>query len=62
MTPGAINAQCGKVVYRCRVCRTDQGLSWFGGTSCPVCPNPACQAACAAEYQKALDDALRDES
>ena len=44
-SPGDINSHFGRTVYNCRPCGTDQNLSWFNGTSCPVCDKPECTKA-----------------
>lgn len=56
MSPDDINAERGAPVYRCRPCRAETGLSWYRGTSCPVCSRPECIAALDAEWLQAYED------
>lgn len=52
-SPDAINARHPEPVYRCRACRVSMGLSWYRGTSCPVCADPNCIAFCDREWADA---------
>lgn len=54
MSPDEINKQHGKAVYRCRNCRTEEGLHWYRDTSCPVCSNDACIKLCDDEWREML--------
>lgn len=54
-TPDQINAKPGGPFYRCRKCRTAKGLSWYRGTSCPVCSDPECIAFCNQEWRRAME-------
>lgn len=51
--PHEIRAADGSAVYHCRVCRTEEALQWFNGTSCPVCKRPECVKELWAEYDAA---------
>ena len=53
-SPGQINVEHGRVVYRCRVCRAESDLVWFKGTSCPVCRKPECAKELWREWDEAL--------
>lgn len=55
MTPGQINAQRPEPVYRCRPCKTSENLSWYRGTSCPVCDRPECHKELDAEWAAATN-------
>ena len=62
MSPDDINARNPeRPVYRCFGCRTDKGLSWYNGTSCPICPRPECVAACDREWERAYQEMNNDE-
>jgi hypothetical protein len=54
--PHEIRMSDGSPAYRCYLCGAAENLSWFLGTSCPVCPRPECRAACGAEYQRGYDE------
>ena len=57
MTPCEINAIPGNThVYKCRGCNSAENLSWFMGTSCPVCNNPECHKQLSAEYNSSYDE------
>lgn len=60
MTPDQINEQHGQIFYRCRNCRAATGLSWWGGTSCPVCSRQECIEAVRREYHEAFDEMMRE--
>jgi hypothetical protein len=60
MSPDEINARPGGPFYRCFHCRTDKGLSWYRGTSCPICDKPECIAACDQEWDRAYDAVQED--
>lgn len=60
-TPDEINRKNG-AQYRCRPCGANSGLSWYRGTSCPVCSNPECISALDAEWlQMEQDMSNRDD-
>ena len=54
--PHEIRLSDGSPAYRCRNCRTDKDLQWFGGTSCPVCDDPICSRALRDEYNASYED------
>lgn len=60
-SPDEINAAPGGPFYRCRRCRVATGLSWYRGTSCPVCSKPECIAFCDREWQQAYDELSKEE-
>lgn len=59
--PHEIRRADGSAAYRCRVCRAEDRLVWFNGTSCPVCERPECVKELWAEYDAAYKALGEDE-
>jgi hypothetical protein len=60
LTPGEINDSFDEPVYKCRCCYGSKNLTWFRGTSCPVCDAKECIDFCEKEWQEAYEQEFDD--